>query len=98
MSEVLEQSIERKRREAIRTGVALAKLLTPDEAAFWKEQRRQKANANLRLSYARNRGKEIADQVRKQRTPEGKAVKVYFNTLVREDFGATQPLEVVAKE
>lgn len=83
MSKLIEQSIERKRQEAIRTGVALVKLLTPEEAAFWREKQRQAVNAKARRSYARNRTKEIADQIRKQKTPEGKAAKLFLNTLAR---------------
>jgi ankyrin repeat protein len=83
MSGLIQESIDRKRQEAIKTGVSLMKLLTPSEADFLREQRRQAVNASARRSYARNRGKEISDQIRKQRTPEGKAAKLYFNTLAR---------------
>jgi len=83
MNTQIEQSIARKRQESIQTGVALVNLLTPSEAVYWKEKKRQAVNAKMRQSYARNRTKEIADQIRKQRTPEGKAAKLYFNTLAR---------------
>ena len=72
MSGSIQESIDRKRQEAIKTGVALMKLLTPSEADFLREQRRQAVNASARRSYARNRVKEVADQIRKQKTPEGK--------------------------
>lgn len=83
MSDAIQRSIDQKRQESIKTGVALIKLLTPSEAAFWKEQKRLAVNAAIRRSYANNRTKEIADQIRKQRTPEGKAAHLYFNTLAR---------------
>ena len=83
MSESIQQSIDRKRQEAIQTGIPLINLLTSAEAAFLKEARRQIINAQMREHYARNRDKEIADQICKQRTPEGKAAKVFFNALAR---------------
>jgi hypothetical protein len=98
MSEPIQQSIDRKREEAIRTGVALVNLLTPEEAAFWREKQRQAINAKARDSYARNRSKEIEDQIRKQRTPEGKAAKLFFNTLARARRWKDKELEAALLE
>ena len=85
MSRSIQESIDRKRQDSIKTGVALMKLLTPSEADLLREQRRQAANASVRRSYARNRAKEISDQIHKQKTPEGKAAKLYFNTRYLSD-------------
>lgn len=95
MNTQVEQSIARKREEAIKTGIALVNLLTPREAAYWKEKKRQAVNAKMRQSYARNRVTEIAYQIQKQRTPEGKAARLYFNTLARARRWKDSELEAV---